>query len=94
MFEFNQICFFYIQRPESPESSPKHHQQQQHSTLVKRTKLAGRPVEPSFVDTMHKSMDLSPNHVTLETGQLRWDSNLLKNPDCMPDFQSGKQKKH
>ncbi len=38
-------------------------------------------------------MDLSPDHVTLDSGQLRWDSNLLKNPDSMPDFQSGKQNK-
>ena len=59
-----------FQLPVSPEVSPKH-QQQHNSNLVKRSKLGGvRQVEPSFGDSLHKSMKLSPSHVGLDSGQL------------------------
>ena len=59
-----------FQLPVSPEVSPKH-QQQHNSNLVKRSKLGGvRQVEPSFGDSLHKSMKLSPSHVGLDSGRL------------------------
>ena len=56
----------------SPDMSPKQSQQQQQhlgsSNLGKRSKVS-RPVEPSFAESMHKSIKLSPPHVGLDSGK-------------------------
>ena len=60
----------FFQCPVSPDIPLKQSQQQQlvgSANLVKRSKLS-RPMD-AFAESMHKTMKLSPSHVTLETGQ-------------------------